>query len=76
MTEPTAPHTSTTRPQPVLNDSARPHRPAPTAPRHRGPRTRTSGMRAALIAGVAARAARITQLRQAMRRDRRKSSAG
>jgi hypothetical protein len=75
MTEPTAPHTSTTRPQPVLNDSARPHRPASTAPRHRGPRTRTSGMRAALIAGVAAGAARITQLRQVMR-DRRKSGAG
>ena len=72
MTEPIAPHTSTTQPQPVLNDSAPPHRPAPAAPRHREPRTGISGVRARLIAGVAAG---ITRFRQVMRRDRRESSA-
>jgi hypothetical protein len=82
MAEPTAPHvsTSTTQPQPVLNNSAPPRRPAPAAARQRGLRTRISGMRDALIAGAlvmaAAGTARITQLRHVMRRDRRKSSAG
>jgi hypothetical protein len=75
MTEPTAPHTPTTQPQPVLNDSAPPHRPAPAVPRHRGPRTGISGVRVALIAGVAAGTARITRFWQVTRRDRRKSSA-
>jgi hypothetical protein len=76
MTEPTARRASTTRPQPVLNESAPPHRAARAAPQHRGPRTRISGIRVALIAGVAAGTARITQLRGVMRRDRRKSNAG
>ena len=76
MTEPITPRTSTTQPQPVLNDSTPPHRPAPATPRHRGPRTRVSGIRVALIAGVGAGIARITQLRQVMRRDRGKSNAG
>ena len=72
MPEPTPPQastTTTTRPQPVLNGSAPPRRPASAAPRHRGPSTRISGMRVALNA-------RITQLRQVMRRDRRKPNAG
>ncbi len=77
MPEPTPPRaaTSTTRPQPVLNGSAPPRRPGPAVPRHRGLRTRISGMRVALVM-AAARTARITQLRQVMRRDRRKSNAG
>ncbi len=72
MTEPTAPHTSATQPQPVLNDSAPPHRPAAAVPRHQGPHTGISGVRVALIAGVAARMSRFWQV---TRRDRRKSSA-
>jgi hypothetical protein len=76
MTEPTAPHASTIRSKPGLNGSAPPHRPAPAASRHRGPHARISGMRVALIAGVTAGTARISQFRQDMRRDRRKSSAG
>ena len=67
MTEPIEDRTSTTQPQPVLNDSARPHRPAPAAPRHREPPTGMSGVRVALTA-------RINRFRQVMRRDRRKSS--
>jgi uncharacterized integral membrane protein len=123
MPEPTAPHApATPQPQPVLNGSAPPRRPAPAALRQRGLRTRISGVRVALIAGVAALVvvlifiiqnghavsisflgahlhlslavalllaavagalvmaaagtARITQLRQIMRRDRRNSNAG
>jgi hypothetical protein len=75
MTEPAAPHTFTTQPQPVLNDSALPHRPASAVPRHRGPNTGISGVRVALIAGVAAGTARIARFWQVTRRDRRKSSA-
>lgn len=67
MTEPIEDRTSTTQPQPVLSDSAPPHRPAPAAPRHREPRTGISGVRVALIASIA-------RFRQVMRRDRRKSS--
>jgi hypothetical protein len=74
MTEPIEDRTSTTQPQPVLSDSAPPHRPAPAAPRHREPRTGISGVRVALIASIAAGTARITRFRQVMRRDRRKSS--
>ena len=62
MTEPIAHHTSTTQPQPVLDDSAPP------------PRTGISGLRVALIAGVAAGTVWITRFRQVMRRDRRKPS--
>jgi lipopolysaccharide assembly protein A len=123
MTEPAAPHTSTaTLPPASANGSAPPRRPAPAAPRRRGLHTRISGIRTALIAGIAALTvvlifiiqnahtvsisflgahlqlslavalllaavagalimaaagtARITQLRQIMRRDRRKSTAG
>ena len=75
MTEPIARHTSTTQPQPVLDDSAPPHRPAPAALRHRTPRTGISGVRVALIAGVAAGTVWITRFRQVMRRDRRKPNA-
>ena len=75
MTEPTAPHTSTTQPQPVLNDSAPPHRPAAAVPRHQGPHTGISGVRVALIAGVSPGTARITRFWQVTRRDRRESSA-
>ena len=81
MPEPAAPHaTATTQPQPVLNDSAPQRWPASIPPRQRGLSTRIGGMRDALTAGAlvmaAAGTARITQLRQAMRRDQRKSSAG
>jgi lipopolysaccharide assembly protein A len=122
MTEPTAPHASTTTLPPAsANGSAPPPRPTPAAPRRRGLHTRISGMHAALIAGIAvlivvlifiiqnahavnisflgahlqlslavalllaaiagalimaaAGTARITQLRQIMRRDRRKAGA-
>jgi hypothetical protein len=74
MTEPIEDRTSTTQSQPVLNDYAPRHRPAPAAPRHREPRTGMSGVRVALIAGVAAGTARINRFRQVMRRDRRQSS--
>ena len=74
MSEPIEDRTSTTQPQPVRNDSAPPHRPAPAAPRHREPRTGMSGVRVALIASVAAGTARINRFRQVMRRDRRKPS--
>jgi lipopolysaccharide assembly protein A len=122
MTEPAAPHATTTLPPPSVNGSAPAPPPGPAAPRRRGHHTRISGMRTALIAGIAvlivvlifiiqnahtvrisflgahlqvslavalllaaiagalimaaAGTARITELRQIMRRDRRKSSAG
>jgi hypothetical protein len=81
MPESTAPHApAITQPQPVLKDSGPPPRPAPAAPRQRGPRATFSGMGDALIAGAlvmaAAGTARITWLRRVMRRDRGKSSAG
>jgi hypothetical protein len=85
MPEPVAPlATATTQPQPVLddsalNDSAPSRPPAPAAGQRRLP-TRISGTRDALIAGAlvtaAAGIARITQLRQIMRRDRRRPHAG
>ena len=120
MTEPAAPHATTTLPPPSANGSAPAPPPAPAAPRRRGHHTRISGMRTALIAGIAvlivvlifiiqnahavsitflgahlqlslavalllaaiagalimaaAGTARITELRQTMRRDRRKSN--
>ncbi len=60
MPEPTAPHpsTSTTQPQPVLDGSAPPRRPAPAAPPRGGLRTRISGMRVAMIAGIGRMASR------------------
>jgi hypothetical protein len=65
MPEPTARHApATTQPQPVLNDSAPPRRPDPAASRQLP--ARLGGMRGALI----------TQVRQVMRRGRRKSNAG
>jgi hypothetical protein len=79
MPESTAPHApAITQPQPVLKDSAPLRRPEPAAPRQQGMRNRISGMGDALIAGAlvlaAAGTARIAQLRQVMRRDRRKST--
>jgi lipopolysaccharide assembly protein A len=122
MTEPAAPHATTTLPPPSANGSAPPPPPTQAAPRRRGLHTRISGVRTALIVGIAALivvlifiiqnahtvrisflgahlqmslavalllaaiagalimaaagTARITQLRQTMRRDRRKPSAG
>jgi lipopolysaccharide assembly protein A len=123
MTEPAAPHASTTTLPPAsANGSAPPPRPTPAAPRRRGLHTRISGIRTALIVSIAALivvlifiiqnahavsisflgahlqlslavalllaavagalvmaaagTARITELRQIMRRDRRKSNAG
>lgn len=123
MTESAAPHASATTLPPTSPDSPAPSRqPESAVPRHRGLRTRISGMRTALIVGIAALTvvlifiiqnahavnisflgahlqlslavalllaaiagalimaaagtARITQLRQIMRRDRRKSNAG
>jgi hypothetical protein len=79
MPEPTAPHASvrTTRPQPVLDDSAPARWPDPAAPRQRELRIRISGMRDALVGGAlvmaAAGTARITQFRQVIRR---KSGSG
>jgi lipopolysaccharide assembly protein A len=54
MTEPAAPHT-TTLPAPSANGSAPapPPPPTPAAPVRRGLHTRISGMRTALIAGIA-----------------------
>jgi lipopolysaccharide assembly protein A len=55
MTEPAAPHaTTTTLPPASANGSAPPPRPASAAPRHRGLHTRISSARTALIAGIAA----------------------
>jgi putative membrane protein len=122
MSEPAAPRATTTLPPPSANGSAPAAPPTLAAPRRRGMHTRISGMRTALIAGIAvlivvlifiiqnahaveisflgahlqlslavalllaaiagalimaaAGTARITELRQTMRRDRRKSSAG
>ncbi len=77
MTGLPAPRGSTsTLPPPSVNGSAPP--PASAPPRGRM-HTRISGMRTALIAGAllmaAAGTARITQLRQLIRRDRRKPPA-
>jgi lipopolysaccharide assembly protein A len=122
MTDPAAPHASTTTLPPASPNGSAPPQPTPTAPRRRGLHTRISSVRTALIAGIAvlivvlifiiqnahavnisflgahlqlslavalllaavagalimaaAGTARITQLRQTMRRDRRKSNAG
>jgi lipopolysaccharide assembly protein A len=122
MTEPAAPHATTILPPPSANGSAPAPPPTSAAPRRRGLHTRISGMRTALIAGIAvlilvlifiiqnahavrisflgahlqlslavalllaaiagalimaaAGTARIAELRQTMRRDRRRSSAG
>jgi lipopolysaccharide assembly protein A len=121
MTEPAASQ-ATTLPPPSANGSAPAAPPAPPAPKRRGHHTRISGMRTALIVGIAvfivvlifiiqnahavsisfmgahlqvslavalllaavagalimaaAGTARITELRQTMRRDRRNSRAG
>jgi lipopolysaccharide assembly protein A len=122
MTEPVASQATTTQPPPSANGSAPTAPPAPPAPQRRGHHTRISGMRTALIAGIAvlivvlifiiqnahtvsisfmgahlqlslavalllaaiagalvmaaAGTARITELRQTMRRDRRNFRAG
>ena len=73
MTEPVTPAGTTSTIPPSVNGSAPPPAPAPQAPRRRL-HTRISGVRIALIM-AAAGTARITQLRQLMRRDRRKSRA-
>jgi putative membrane protein len=52
MTEPASPH-ATTLPPPSINDSAPVRQPTSAAPRRRGLHTRISGMRTALIAGIA-----------------------
>ncbi len=122
MTDPAAPHASTTTLPPASVNGSAPPRPTSAVPRRRGLHTRISGARTALIVGIAALivvlifiiqnahavnisflgahlqlslavalllaavagalimaaagTARITQLRQTMRRDRRKSNAG
>jgi hypothetical protein len=72
--EPTAPRaTATTRPQPVLNESDPPRRPASAGPRHRRPWARISGMRVALSTGAVAR---VIKSRRIMGRHSRRPSAG
>jgi hypothetical protein len=75
MTEPAAPHgTTSTVPPPSANGSAPP--PPPTAAQPGRQHTRISGLLLAAIAGAllmaAAGTARITQLRRIIRRDHRK----
>jgi putative membrane protein len=53
MTEPAAPHATTTLPPPSANGSAPAPPPASAAPRRRPLRTRISSARTALIAGIA-----------------------
>jgi lipopolysaccharide assembly protein A len=53
MTEPAAPHATTTLPPPSANGSAPAPPPASAAPRRRPLRTKISSARTALIAGVA-----------------------
>jgi putative membrane protein len=53
MTDPAAPHASTTTLPPASANGSAPPRPAPAAPRRRGLHTQISGMRTALITGIA-----------------------
>ena len=76
MTEQPAPHgPSTTLPPQSANGTSAQLPPAHSPPKSGPMHTRMSGMRTSRIAGAAGAllmAARITQLRQNMRRDRRK----
>ncbi len=77
MTESVTPNAATNTLPPVsVNGSAPPPQPqpAPAAPRRRKMNSRISGIRTAVIMADAG-TARITQLRQIMRRDRRQSDA-
>ena len=83
MTEqPASKGPTTTLPPQSANGTSPQLPPAPSPPRSGQMHTRISGMRTSLIAGVAsallmaaAGTARITQLRQIMRRDRRRPPA-